>query len=201
VQDALEASLETSLRDSANLVLSFCSDESNIFNLTTIAKHLANAFQCGNKILICGNGGSACDAMHFAEEFTGRYRKDRRALPVIHLADPGHLTCVGNDYGFDEIFARSVEAFGKKDDWLIGLSTSGNSSNVVRAFEKAKALELKTLSLLGKNGGKLKGMCDHEIIIPGLTADRIQEVHMTILHVIIEGVERLLFPKNYEVPP
>ncbi len=162
-----------------------------------IAEELADIFKNGNKVLICGNGGSNCDALHFAEEFTGRFRKERRALPAIALSDSSHITCVGNDYGFDYIFSKGIEAYGKEGDMFIGISTSGNSGNVIKAVEKAKSLGLKTVVLLGKDGGKLKGMCDYEFIIPGETSDRIQEIHMMILHIIIEGVERIMFPENY----
>lgn len=162
-----------------------------------IAEELAEIFAKGNKVLICGNGGSNCDALHFAEEFTGRFRKERRALPAIAISDSSHITCVGNDYGFDYIFSKGVEAYGKEGDMFIGISTSGNSGNVIKAVEKAKELGMKTVSLLGKDGGKLKGMCDYEFIIPGETSDRIQEIHMMILHIIIEGVERIMFPENY----
>lgn len=162
-----------------------------------IAHELAEIFKAGNKVMICGNGGSNCDALHFAEEFTGRFRKERRALPAIAISDSSHITCVGNDYGFDYIFSKGVEAYGKEGDMLIGISTSGNSGNVIKAMELAKSMGIKTVSLLGKDGGKLKGMCDYEFIIPGETSDRIQEIHMMILHIIIEGVERIMFPENY----
>lgn len=162
-----------------------------------IAVDMAAAFQAGNKVLIAGNGGSNCDALHFAEEFTGRFRGNRRALPAIALSDSSHITCVGNDFGFDYIFSRGIEAYGKEGDFFIGLSTSGNSANVIKAVEAAKELGMKTIVLLGKDGGKLKGMCDYEFVIPGATSDRIQEIHMMILHIIIEGVEKIMFPENY----
>lgn len=162
-----------------------------------IAEELAEVFTNGNKVMICGNGGSNCDALHFAEEFTGRFRKERRPLPAIAISDSSHITCVGNDYGFDYIFSKGVEAYGKAGDMFIGISTSGNSGNVIKAVEAAKNMGIKTVALLGKNGGKLKGMCDYEFIIPGETSDRIQEIHMMILHIIIEGVERIMFPENY----
>lgn len=189
--------LKKSFLDSAALINQFSENDTNMQQMMILSGLLAAAFQSGNKILICGNGGSACDAMHFAEEFTGRYRGDRPALPVIHLGDVGHITCVSNDYGFEHIFARGIEAFGQPNDWLITLSTSGNSSNIIKAVEVARNKQLKTFSLLGKSGGLLKGMSEYEYIIPGHTADRIQEVHMTILHILIEGVERILFPQNY----
>jgi D-sedoheptulose 7-phosphate isomerase len=186
-----------SYTDSLNLLKSFIEDEKNIRHTADVAQALAGAFKNGNKGLICGNGGSACDAMHFAEEFTGRYRKDRPALPVISLTDASHITCVGNDYGFDAIFSRGVEAFGQKGDFFFGISTSGNSPNVLKAIDAAKSRGLKTVALLGKDGGKMKGLCDYEFIVPGKTADRIQEVHMMILHIIIEGVEREMWPELY----
>jgi len=189
--------LKKSFETAANLTNDFIKNEENILQTVNISELIARTFQNGGKILICGNGGSATDAMHFAEEFTGRFRKNRKALPVIALTDPSHITCVGNDFGFEEIFSRGVEAFGKKEDVLIGLSTSGNSENIIRAFQKAKEIGMKTIALLGKDGGKLKGFGDFEFIIPAETSDRIQELHMTILHVIIEGVERILFPENY----
>lgn len=179
------------------LLRNFIEQEEKEEKTEKVAKDLAEVFTNGNKVLICGNGGSNCDALHFAEEFTGRFRKERRALPTIAISDSSHITCVGNDYGFDYIFSKGVEAYGKEGDMFIGISTSGNSGNVIKAVEKAKELGMKTVALLGKDGGKLKGMCDYEFIIPGETSDRIQEIHMMILHIIIEGVERIMFPENY----
>lgn len=168
-------------------------DEKALASIDAIAALLAERFRSGGKVLIAGNGGSLCDAVHFAEELTGRFRKDRPALPAIALADAGHITCVGNDYGFEHIFSRAVEALGAKGDVLIGLSTSGNSANVIRAIETAKARGVSTVALLGKGGGKLRGACDYEIVVAGETADRIQELHMLILHTLVEGVERAMF--------
>lgn len=181
------------------LLKQFIEEEEKRGETERVAKTLAEVFQNKGKVLICGNGGSNCDAMHFAEEFTGRFRKERPALPAISLSDSSHITCVGNDYGFDYIFSKGVEAYGQEGDFFIGISTSGNSLNVIEAVKTAKERKLKTLALLGKDGGKLKGMCDYEFIIPGETSDRIQEIHMMILHIIIEGVERILFPENYMV--
>ena len=172
-------------------------NDENIEKTVKISEELAAAYRDGKKSLIAGNGGSNCDAMHFAEEFTGRFRSDRRALPSISISDSSHITCVGNDFGFNFIFAKGVEAFGQEGDFFFGISTSGNSQNVIEAMKVAKEKGLKTVALLGKDGGKLKGVCDYEFIIPGETSDRIQEVHMMILHIIIEGVERILFPENY----
>jgi D-sedoheptulose 7-phosphate isomerase len=186
-----------SYEDTLELLKNFIAEEEEKKVTEKVAKKLAEIFLEGNKVLICGNGGSNCDALHFAEEFTGRFRKDRKALPALAISDSSHITCVGNDYGFDDIFSRGVEAFGKKGDMFIGISTSGNSKNVIKAVEEAKKLGLVTCVLLGKDGGALKGKCDYEFIIPGKTSDRIQEVHMAILHIIIEGVERIMFPENY----
>jgi len=159
-----------------------------------VAGALAATFEAGGKAIAAGNGGSLCDAMHFAEELTGYFRSDRKALPAIALSEPGHLTCVGNDAGFDQVFARGVEAYGKPGDLFLGLTTSGNSRNLVLAFEKAKQLGLTTVSFLGKGGGVLKGVADHELLIEGFaTSDRIQEAHMVALHTIIEVMELRLF--------
>lgn len=158
---------------------------------------LAEAFHIGNKIIVAGNGGSLCDAAHFAEELTGFFRQQRPALPAIALSEPGHITCVGNDAGFDQIFSRGVEAYGKPGDVFVGLTTSGNSKNIVEAFTVAKKMGLKTVAFLGKDGGKLKGVADLELIIKGFaTSDRIQEAHMTAIHIIIEVLEQLLFSDN-----
>ena len=193
----LKENIRNSYLTAFETVKAFVENEENIEKTEKIAQELALAYKNGKKSLIAGNGGSNCDAMHFAEEFTGRFRKDRRALPSISISDSSHITCVGNDYGFDFVFAKGVEAFGQEGDFFFGISTSGNSKNIIEAVKSAKERNLKTVALLGKDGGKLKGVCDHEFIIPGETSDRIQEVHMMILHIIIEGVERILFPENY----
>lgn len=166
--------------------------------LEAAALKLSECFRRGNKVLVAGNGGSLCDASHFAEELTGMFRSLRPALPVIALSDPGHITCVGNDLGFEWIFARAVEAYGKPGDIFVGLTTSGNSPNIVKAFETAQRLEMETIAFLGKDGGKLKGVAEIELLIEGFsTSDRIQEAHMAAIHIIIEMVEYQLFsPKN-----
>lgn len=197
VQSDLTGPISLAFKNCVDLANLFYQMPNTIQVTSDISNLIASAFKQDKKVLICGNGGSACDAMHFAEEFTGRYRKNRRPLPVISLNDPGHITCVANDFGFEEVFSRSVDAFGSNGDILIGLSTSGNSKNVINAMTTAKTKKLKTISLLGKSGGKLSGKSDIEIIVPGDTADRIQEIHMTLLHIVIEGVERILFPELY----
>lgn len=165
--------------------------------IETVADALARCFADGGKALVCGNGGSACDAMHFAEEFTGRFRGDRPPLPAIALTDPAHLTCTANDYGYEFVFSRLVEAHARTGDLLVVLSTSGDSPSVINAVQAARAHGVASIALLGKGGGRLAGMCDHEWIVPGQTADRIQELHMLILHVLIEATERRLFPELY----
>lgn len=158
------------------------------------AEMVAACFLNGNKLILAGNGGSLCDAAHFAEELTGQFRKARKALPAIVLNDPGHLTCCGNDFGFDRVFSRGVEAFACSGDVFIGLTTSGNSTNIIHAFQEAKNKGLKTIAFLGKGGGKLKDTADLELIIEGFsTSDRIQEAHMAAIHLIIEQVENILF--------
>jgi D-sedoheptulose 7-phosphate isomerase len=187
--------------DAANetirMMQSLCESEFTLAKIDKIADLITNCFEREGKVLICGNGGSGCDAEHFAEEFTGRFRKDRRALPVISLMDAAHITCVANDFGYHAIFSRSVAAFGKKGDVLIALSTSGNSANVREAIVKANEIEMTTITLLGRDGGKTKGLSHYEILIQGLFSDRIQEVHMFILHIVTELVERRLFPDLY----
>lgn len=160
------------------------------------AQLIADAFRAEKKVLIAGNGGSLCDACHFAEELTGQFRLYRPALPAIALADAAHLTCTANDMGFDHVFSRAVEAYGKAGDVFIGLTTSGKSPNIIKAFATAKERGLKTIAFLGKGGGALKGVADLEISIDGFaTSDRIQEAHMTAMHLIIELIEQHLFPE------
>jgi len=176
------------------------SSEEGLKFIESIACAIIDCYRNGGKLLIAGNGGSLCDAMHFAEELTGYFRKDRKALPAIAIADPGHITCVGNDAGFEEVFARGVEALGKKGDLFISLTTSGNSKNLLRAVDVAKEKELTTVAFLGKSGGLLKGVCDHEWIVSGFEfSDRIQEAHMAAIHIIIEMVEQELFYPVHEI--
>lgn len=162
------------------------------------ATTIADAFRAGRKLLICGNGGSLCDAMHFAEELSGLYREKRPALPAMALSDPGMLSCIGNDLGYEHVFSRGVEAYGQPGDVLVLLTTSGNSSNLIPAVKVAKKRGLTTIAFLGKTGGKLKGEADLEWIVTGFRwSDRIQEAHMTAIHIIIEQIEKLVFvPAN-----
>jgi D-sedoheptulose 7-phosphate isomerase len=175
----------------------FMNDPAQLERCVKFTKMLVDTVNAGGNLFSCGNGGSHCDAMHFAEEFTGRYRKDRAPIGALALGNAPHVTCVSNDYGFEHIFSRELAGLGRKGDLLIGLSTSGNSQNVVNAFLEAKKIGIKTVGLLGRNGGKLKELADLAIVIPAETSDRIQEMHIKLLHTVIEGVERELFPENY----
>ncbi len=191
----MQSLIKKSIHDSINALKQLEQPRGLVF-LEQAAEMMAACFERGGKILAAGNGGSLCDAAHLAEEFTGFFRKKRRALPAIALSDSGHLTCVGNDLGFDAVFSRGLEALAQPQDIFIGLTTSGNSPNIVKAFETAKQMHLKTIAFLGKGGGKLRGVADLELCIDGFaTSDRIQEAHMTALHIIIEMVEYKLFPE------
>jgi D-sedoheptulose 7-phosphate isomerase len=183
--------------DAQKTLESFYKDPAQIEKCAQFSQILIEAYKRNATVFSCGNGGSHCDAMHFAEEMTGRYRKDRRPLGALAFGDSSHVTCVSNDYGFKFIFSRQLEALGRPGDVLIGLSTSGNSENVLLAFETAKSKGIKTIALLGKGGGKLKNLADLAIVIPAETSDRIQEMHIKLLHTVIETVERELFPEHY----
>jgi D-sedoheptulose 7-phosphate isomerase len=180
--------------DDAVRALDFVKRPESVNFIQETARVIADSFRNGGKLLVAGNGGSLCDAMHFAEELTGIFRKVRPALPAIALSDPGHLSCMANDVGYEDVFARGVEALGKKGDVFVALTTSGNSKNLLRAVPKAKELGLTTVSFLGKTGGKLKGQSDLEWVVDGFVySDRIQEAHMMAIHIIIELIEKELF--------
>ncbi|MFN8439112.1 MAG: D-sedoheptulose 7-phosphate isomerase [Cytophagales bacterium] len=170
---------------------SFTSQEKNIEAIHNAASLMVAAVNNGNKIISCGNGGSSCDAMHFSEELTGKYRENRRAIPALSISESGHLTCVANDFGYAQVFSRYLEALGKEGDVLLAITTSGNSENVVLAAKKAKELGIKVVGLTGNAGGKLAELCDVEIRVPykGF-ADRIQEVHIKVIHILIALIEK-----------
>lgn len=179
------------LFEAQQLLERFVRDEVNVHNIERAAAVLVECIRSGGKIISCGNGGSHCDAMHFAEELSGRYRDNRAALPAIAVSDPSHLSCVGNDYGFEFVFSRFVEGLGRPGDVLFGISTSGNSGNVIRAVEAARAKGMKVVLLTGKDGGKLAGLADVEIRVPHFGyADRIQEIHIKVIHILIMLIEK-----------
>ncbi len=186
-----------SLADAQKVLNSFISNSSNIEKIDSAIKLMVESYRNNGRIFSCGNGGSMCDAMHFAEELTGRFRKERSPLPAMAINDASHLTCVSNDYGYDYVFSRYVEAWGNKGDILLAISTSGNSPNVLLAVEAAKKKGMKVVGLLGKGGGKLKDMVDVSLIVDSNISDRIQEVHIKCIHIFIEGIERNLYPENY----
>lgn len=190
-------SIRSALLDAQDTLNKFIQNPDNIAVIAETATLMQDIFEQQGRIFTCGNGGSLCDAIHFAEECTGRFRDNRKPLPVIALSDAGHITCTANDFGFAEVFARPLQALGHPGDMLVALSTSGNSENVVRAAETAKSRQMSVFGLIGKDGGQLKQHCDSYLIAPGGTADRIQEIHIKVLHILIEHVERLMFPENY----
>ncbi|WP_256010986.1 D-sedoheptulose 7-phosphate isomerase [Desertivirga xinjiangensis] len=184
-------SIQQHFLEAQQVLNAFISDERNIINIESAGRLLVEAIKAGKKIISCGNGGSMCDAMHFAEELSGRYRNDRVALPAISISDPSHLSCVGNDYGYAFVFSRMVEAIGQAGDVLLAISTSGNSENVLNAIEAAKSKGLKVIGLTGKDGGKMASLCDVEIRAPKTNyADRAQEIHIKVVHSLIDFVER-----------
>jgi len=192
-----EGYVKQSLLEAQSLLSAFLESNELLKKADQLVLELVELYRRGGNLFICGNGGSHCDAMHFAEEFTGRFRKDRRPLGALALGDPSHVTCVSNDMGFDQVFSRQLEGLGRKGDLLVALTTSGNSRNIALAIEKAKQKEIRTVVLSGKDGGKMKGLANLELIIPGKTSDRIQEMHIKLIHSAIEAVERQLFPENY----
>jgi D-sedoheptulose 7-phosphate isomerase len=183
---------ELALRDARAVLAALDADARTRPFVAGLVDRCAAAVRGGGKILVCGNGGSLCDAAHFAEELTGRFRADRPPIPALACADAGHLTCTANDYGFDEVFARWVRALARPGDVVVLLSTSGKSANIVRAAAAAKSAGAVTAALLGKGGGTLRGTCDLELIVAGETSDRIQELHMFLLHAVVEGIESAL---------
>lgn len=181
------------LEEAQEVLKKFLDVEDNVNSIVLAANIMANAIKSGNKIISAGNGGSHCDAMHFAEELTGRYRENRPAYGAIAISDPSHLSCVSNDFGFEYVFSRFIEGLGKTSDVFLGISTSGNSANIIRAVETCKQIGIKTVVLTGKNGGNLAGLADVEIRVPHFGyADRIQEVHIKIIHILINLIEKIL---------
>ena len=179
--------------DEALEVLSAFNTDENLQKIEHAIKILSESINNGNKIISCGNGGSMCDAMHFAEELSGRFRNDRKGLAAISISDPSHISCVANDYGYEYVFSRYLEALGNTGDVLLGISTSGNSKNVIKAVELAKSKGIRTIVLTGKTGGKLATLSDLEIRAPHSEyADRAQEIHIKVIHALIDGIEKEL---------
>lgn len=181
------------LNEAQQVLTAFLADPQHTASIKAAATLMADAIKAGNKIISCGNGGSHCDAMHFAEELSGRYRNERRSLAAIAISDVSHISCVSNDYGYEFIFSRFIEGLGNEGDVLLGISTSGNSANVIRAVEAAKAKGMNVIILSGKDGGKLAGQADVEVRVPHFGyADRIQEIHIKVIHIFILLIERMV---------
>lgn len=168
-------------------------EEHSLAFMESLALAMCETDQAGGKVMVAGNGGSLCDSMHFAEELTGFFREKRRPIAAMALTDPGHMSAVSNDAGFEHVFSRYVESLGKPEDIFVALTTSGNSQNLIEAVKAAKQRGMTTVAFLGKDGGRMKGMCDMEWVIKDFkTSDRIQEAHMTAIHIIIEMMEKEL---------
>jgi D-sedoheptulose 7-phosphate isomerase len=183
--------IRTHFLEAQALLIDILSNDEFVASVEAAGKLMVESLQSGGKILSCGNGGSMCDAMHFAEELTGRYRDNRKSIAAISISDPSHMSCVGNDYGFQYVFSRYVEGVGREGDVLLGISTSGNSANIVEAVKAAKDKGMKVVVLTGKDGGALAGMADAEVRVPWHNyADRIQEVHIKVIHALIDYIER-----------
>lgn len=190
--------MKAALDEAGRVQAAFRADAAALAACDAFADAAHAALAAGRTLFSCGNGGSMSDAMHFAEEWSGRFRKDRPALAAVAFSDPAAMTCIANDFGFDHVFSRQVEAQGRKGDLLLAISTSGNSANLVLACEAARARGMTVVGLLGRGGGAMKPLCDVAIDVPlATTSDRIQEVHIQVIHAVIEAVERRMFPKNY----
>ncbi|MBS1681988.1 MAG: D-sedoheptulose 7-phosphate isomerase [Bacteroidetes bacterium] len=183
--------INAELSQAASVLDKFMKNEHNIILIEEASRIISNSVKNGGKIISCGNGGSHCDAMHFAEELTGKYRDNRKAIAALCISDPSHISCVSNDYGYEFVFSRYIEALGNKNDVLLGLSTSGNSMNIIRAVQAAKEKGMKVIILSGKDGGKLAPLADVELRVPHHGyADRIQEVHIKIIHILMLLIEK-----------
>ncbi|WP_303312339.1 D-sedoheptulose 7-phosphate isomerase [Hymenobacter sp. BT730] len=191
--DSLSDLIRAELTEARSVLDRFLADPANLQAIEQAARLMADSLRAGGKILTCGNGGSLCDAQHFAEELTGRYRQNRPALAAIPLTEASHMSCVANDFGYDHVFSRYVQALGRPGDVLLAISTSGNSPNVLLAAEAARAAGMRVVSLTGKDGGQLAGISDVEIRAPHSGyADRIQEIHIKAIHIMIMLIEQLV---------
>ncbi|MBN2597329.1 D-sedoheptulose 7-phosphate isomerase [Labilibaculum sp.] len=186
----IQNDIKESFLDAQKVLNEFIADEANFAAIEAAGEAMAKSIKNGGKIISCGNGGSMCDAMHFAEELTGRFREDRPSMPAVAISDPSHITCVANDYGFDYIFSRYVEGMGQKGDVFLGISTSGNSANIINAVMAAKEKGLIVVGLTGKTGGEMAALCDVEIRVPWKKySDRVQEIHIKVIHCLIQYIE------------
>lgn len=181
------------LQEAKSTLENFLNDQEKLGKVQEAAGLMVEAIKNDNKIFSCGNGGSMCDAMHFSEELVGKFRDERKALPAIAIGDPSYLSCTSNDFGYAHVFSRYLEGLGRKGDVLLGISTSGNSQNVLNAIDVARNKEMKVIGLTGKNGGKMASLCDVEIRAPhSQYADRAQELHIKIIHIFIDAIEKAL---------
>lgn len=191
--------IESSLREAQVALENLVQNKESMQDIAKAADLIIHAFRGNSRVFSCGNGGSMCDAMHFAEELTGRYRLDRPALPASAISDASHMSCVGNDLGYEQVFSRYIEAHGRSGDCLLAITTSGTSKNVVRAAKAAKASNMKVICLTGRRNPELEALSDVYVCTPGgKFADRVQELHIKVLHILIELIERHFFPQNYE---
>lgn len=185
--------IQEELEEARNVLEAFIASPDSSYSIQEAGMLMTDCLQSGHKILSCGNGGSMCDAMHFAEELTGKYRGDRNSLPAIAISDPAYISCTANDFGYDEVFARFIHGVGNPGDILLAISTSGNSENVLRACLAAKSKGMKIVGLTGKDGGKIGELCDVNINIPHFRySDRIQEIHIKVIHILIHFIETSL---------
>jgi D-sedoheptulose 7-phosphate isomerase len=190
--------IKHSLIDAQSALNRFLQDDSSLRSIADAASLLVSAFRNSGKAFSCGNGGSMCDAMHFAEEFTGRFRHNRPGVAAIAISDPTHITCVANDFGYDQVFARYIQSHGHRGDVLLAISTSGKSQSILIAAQVARQMGIRVIGLTGTPGSPLQDFCDVCICSPGgAYADRVQEMHIKIIHILLELVERELFPENY----
>jgi len=192
------SSIRAAFDEAGRVHAAFVADAACMSAMERFTDVAESTLRTGGTIYACGNGGSMSDAMHFAEEWTGRFRKDRAALPALAFSDPAQMTCIANDFGYEQVFARMLDAYAKRGDALVAISTSGNSPNVLAACRVAKTKGVAVVGLLGRGGGAMKALCDVAVVVPlATTSDRIQEIHIQAIHAVIEAVERRMFPANY----
>ena len=191
--------IANSLNECSAALENLLNDKDTLGAIAGAGDLISSNFQTGSRVFSCGNGGSMCDAIHFAEELSGRYRDDRAGLPALAIADPGHLSCVGNDYGYEFVFSRFLQAHAREGDILLAISTSGKSANIIKAAEFARERGIHVIALTGRKDSPLSLFATIEICTPaGIYADRVQELHIKVIHIIIELVERAIYPENYK---